>query len=128
MPDRHWPYGFCTVLPLVVYCCSIYLALKANRAGSAAWTWVLGGMALAFNPILPLRLDRSDWRVVDLIAAAIFLVFVAKYKPTGLSHVSARTKIDEYTSYESLAPDTTSFTIRYQVTVTTPGAKYNQLG
>ena len=42
--------------------------------------------------------------------------------------VSAQTETDEYTRYELLAPDTTSFTIRYEVTATTPGAKYNQLG
>src|ERR1700746_3132565 len=31
---------------------------------------------------------------------------------------------DEYTRYEWLAPETASFRIRYEVTATTPGAKY----
>ena len=55
-------------------------------------------------------------------------MFVAKYKPTSVSDVYAQTKIDEYTTYELLVPDTTSFTIGYKVTATTPGANYNQLG
>jgi hypothetical protein len=35
-----------------------------------------------------------------------------------------QTEIDEYTRYELLAPDTNSFKILYEVTATTPGAKY----
>ena len=35
-----------------------------------------------------------------------------------------QTETDEYTRYELLAPDTESFAIRYEVTATTPGAKY----
>ena len=37
---------------------------------------------------------------------------------------SAQTETDEYTRYELLAPDSASFAIRYEVTATTPGAKY----
>jgi hypothetical protein len=36
----------------------------------------------------------------------------------------AQTQTDEYTRYELLAPETASFAIRYEVTATTPGAKY----
>jgi hypothetical protein len=35
-----------------------------------------------------------------------------------------QTETDEYTRYELLAPDTASFAISYEVTATTPGAKY----
>jgi hypothetical protein len=35
-----------------------------------------------------------------------------------------QTETDEYTRYELLAPDTASFSISYEVTATTPGAKY----
>ena len=35
-----------------------------------------------------------------------------------------QTETDEYTRYELLAPDTASFAIHYEVTATTPGAKY----
>jgi hypothetical protein len=36
----------------------------------------------------------------------------------------AQTETDEYTRYELLSPDSASFAIRYEVTATTPGAKY----
>ena len=35
-----------------------------------------------------------------------------------------QTETDEYTRYELLAPDSASFAIHYEVTATTPGAKY----
>jgi len=37
---------------------------------------------------------------------------------------SKQTETDEYTRYELLSPESASFAIRYQVTATTPGAKY----
>ncbi|HLY17489.1 MAG TPA: hypothetical protein VKR61_09700 [Bryobacteraceae bacterium] len=36
----------------------------------------------------------------------------------------AQTDTDEYTRYELLSPESSSFAIRYEVTATTPGAKY----
>ena len=66
----HWPYGFYTVLRLVVCGCSIYLALKAHAPGNAAWTWALGAMAVLFNPILPIHMRRGTWRLLDLLTAA----------------------------------------------------------
>ncbi len=43
--------------------------------------------------------------------------------PVGAS-AARQTETDEYTRYELLAPDTASFNIWYEVTATTPGAKY----
>ena len=40
------------------------------------------------------------------------------------SATSTQTETDEYTRYELLAPDSASFAIHYEVTATTPGAKY----
>jgi hypothetical protein len=41
----------------------------------------MGGMAVLFNPILPIRIHKSDWQIVDAFAAATLFVFVAVYKP-----------------------------------------------
>ena len=82
-----WPYGFYALLRLVVSGCSIYLAVKANSTRNVAWVWVFGGMAVVFNPLLPLHFHRSNRRVVDLFAATILVVFAARYKPSALSKV-----------------------------------------
>jgi hypothetical protein len=80
-----WPYGFYTVMRLVVCGCSVYLAVKANGMRNVAWTWIMGGMAVVFNPILPIRIHRSGWQVVDALAAGTLFVFVALYKPHSYS-------------------------------------------
>jgi hypothetical protein len=77
----HWPYGFYMLLRLIVCGCSIYLALRTNNTRNRAWTWILGGMAVLFNPIVPIHMDRSDWQIVDLIASITLLVFGIFYKP-----------------------------------------------
>src|SRR6185369_3539622 len=46
--------------------------------------------------------------------------FLAAQSPQS----NLQTESDEYTSYELLGPDTNSFKITYEVTATTPGAKY----
>src|SRR5215469_17458268 len=58
-----------------------------------------------------------------LINVTAWLVFGIA---SGQSVVSAplQTETDEYTRYELLAPETSSFAIRYEVTASTAGAKY----
>ena len=59
------------------------MAVKAKSIGSVGWPWILGGMAVLFNPIVPIRMHRSDWQIVDFVAAITLLAFVAVYKPSG---------------------------------------------
>ena len=44
--------------------------------------------------------------------------------PAAASPAPKQTETDEYTRYELLAPETASFKIYYEVTATTPGAKF----
>jgi hypothetical protein len=72
-------------------------------------------------------------REVAVVAAtAVFTLFgrasvLAQQTPASSSAVSVeakQTETDEYTRYELLAPETASFKIYYEVTATTPGAKF----
>ena len=75
----HWPYGYYTLLRLVV--CGVagysaYVALASDRVGLA---WVLGGIALIFNPIIPIHLSREIWSVFNVVVAVTFCAtFAAK--------------------------------------------------
>jgi len=71
-----WPYGFYTFVRLIVCGCAVYLAVRTKTVRSTAWPWILGGMAVLFNPIVPMRMHRSDWRIIDLIAAAVLFAFL----------------------------------------------------
>jgi hypothetical protein len=61
------------------------------------------------------------FRSTILGASALFL-FLAL--PAGAQTPQRQTQEDDYTRYELLAPDTAQFRILYEVTATTPGAKF----
>jgi hypothetical protein len=79
-----WPYGFYTMLRLVTCASAVYLAWQAGELNKKSWVWLMGAMALIFNPLIPIRMGRSDWAGVDLLAALLFLFsipFIAPKKP-----------------------------------------------
>ena len=71
------PYGYYTLLRLFVCGVSAYTAYAAHEWDLRVWVWVFGAVALVFNPLVPLRLDRSSWAVIDVMAAGLFLVSLA---------------------------------------------------
>ena len=73
----HWPYFFYVLLRLTVCAIALYLAHHAFSAERKAWVWVFGAVAVLFNPLIPMRMHRSDWSNVNLIAAAIFVSWIA---------------------------------------------------
>jgi hypothetical protein len=60
------------------------------------------------------------------IACLLFLLCAARATSaqTAPAASSIQTETDTYTRYELLSPESASFAIRYEVTATTPGAKY----
>jgi hypothetical protein len=48
----------------------VYLSVRMSRTG---WAWVLGILALVFNPIRPVHLDRTTWAAVDIGSAALLI-------------------------------------------------------
>jgi ribosome silencing factor RsfS/YbeB/iojap len=66
----------------------LYVLLRVFICGSAAYiasglysqdrlplVWVTGSIAVLYNPILPVRMARSDWEVVNLLTATTFISF-----------------------------------------------------
>jgi len=47
-----------------------------GSGGRVGWMWVFGTVALVFNPLVPLRLGRGTWSVVDVVAALILLTSI----------------------------------------------------
>ncbi len=66
------PYGYFVFLRLIVCASAAYLAVQAHEIEKVAWSWIMGAVAVLFNPVLPLHMDRSVWQLLDLIAAMIF--------------------------------------------------------
>jgi hypothetical protein len=40
------------------------------------WVWVFGAIAVLFNPVLPVRMARQDWQVVNVITAMFFISWI----------------------------------------------------
>jgi hypothetical protein len=62
-----WPYFMYVLLRLFVCCSSAHIANGLYRQHRIALTWVAGAIALLYNPVLPVRMARSDWGVVNAL-------------------------------------------------------------
>jgi len=76
------PYGYYTLLRLVVCGTSLYLIWFAKSINRQGWMWTMGFITLLFNPIIPVHFAKAIWSLVDLVVAIIFLVGIYKLKAT----------------------------------------------
>ena len=74
------PYGYYTLLRLVVCITAIFLAWMSYKKQKIRWTWAMGLIALVFNPIMPLHFGKEIWVVIDLSTAIFFTIFLIKVK------------------------------------------------
>ena len=81
-----WRYGFFILLRWVVSGGAALLALVAHDQDLSGWMWMMVGILVLFNPFLPMHLRRDTWRVLDLLAAGIFVGAALKLQ----SHPSSR--------------------------------------
>lgn len=67
------PYGYYTFLRIVVFSCGIATAVIGFKAKETAiWAWTAVAIAILFNPIISVHLDREVWRVFNVGVAAFF--------------------------------------------------------
>lgn len=67
------PYGYYTLLRIVVCGAGAFGAYKAfEKPETQVWAFALGGLAILFNPIIPIHLTREIWAPIDIAAAAVF--------------------------------------------------------
>lgn len=71
--DRH-AYGYYKLLRWVVCGTGTYSAFLALASNKITWVWVLGIIAVVFNPLIPVHLDRDTWSIIDTVAAGAFVV------------------------------------------------------
>ena len=85
-----WPYGYYTLLRVVVCIAALLLALAIFRRADEITLWCAAFIAvgIVFNPLLPLHLTRAIWGFVDF---AIAILFVVHFFITRRIERSART-------------------------------------
>jgi predicted membrane protein len=69
-----WSYGYYQFLRWAIFAIGIYGAYIIYQQNKGVWTWVFAAIAILFNPILPFYLSKSNWQVIDVIAAIMFFV------------------------------------------------------
>jgi len=78
-----WPYSYFTLLRWIVTAIAVYYAyfLYEKHKKTDFWFWVFVGIAILFNPIVPVYLySKAMWGVIDVIVAVCFGVFIIKNK------------------------------------------------
>jgi hypothetical protein len=117
-----------SITAIVLRCSSLSERAKFPLFTLAAGSWMMHGR----NWNTQSRRAFMRNKLATVSALAIFTLFgcavlSAQQTPppsTATSSAQKQTETDEYTRYELLAPETASFKIYYEVTATTPGAKF----
>lgn len=75
------PYGYYTLLRWVVTISALFSAWVVHDSEHTFWVFLMGGIAILFNPIIPVHLTKDIWVIIDLIVATLFLVSIFTIKP-----------------------------------------------
>lgn len=81
------PYGYFQFLRLLVTGYAGYVAFLHFRAGPSVTAWLFAFIALIFNPVFVIRMDRAVHAIFDILAAAVILWELAllrdNFPPSG---------------------------------------------
>jgi len=80
IPEGIWPYGYFVLLRWIVAGVALLVLWTAYNLERKRWVWLMAGIAILFNPVIPIHLDKATWQFIDLVTAGIFLVSVFKVR------------------------------------------------
>ncbi len=67
------PHTYYLFLRWAVCAVSVVSAFQMHRMKSQGWVWILGAVAILFNPFIPVHFEKSTWRVLDAATGVVFL-------------------------------------------------------
>jgi ribosome-associated protein len=85
-----WPYFVYVLVRVVICCSSAYISSRLYSRHRVPLTWVPGAIAVLYNPILPVKMARSDWQAVNLLTAILFIAYTAYLNWESLSRLRSR--------------------------------------
>lgn len=71
-----WPYEFFTFLRFFITGCSICIAWIFFIEKKELLVWIFGFITILFNPFIPIYLDRSIWKIIDLIIGLFYIISI----------------------------------------------------
>ncbi len=75
-----WPYAYYQVLRWVVVIAGVVNAYQAYEEKRTGWIWVMIAIAILFNPVAPIYLDKGLWNIMDIVAAILMFSYVSTGK------------------------------------------------
>jgi putative copper export protein len=84
--EGRYPYGFYMALRTAATVGGAFWAVRVYHAGPRGWMWAFLAAALLLNPILPVRMQRSQWQPIDLCLGLLLLAWSGYWafrKPSG---------------------------------------------
>ena len=72
------PYSYYQLLRFFVCGVGAYGAYLAYQQKKMGWIWVLGAIALLFNPFAKFYLGKEAWKIADLVTGVVFIVYFIK--------------------------------------------------
>ncbi len=81
IPSGIWPYGYYVLLRWVITGVALFVLSIANKLQKEEWVKLMAGIAILFNPILPIHLDKETWVIIDFIVAILFFASIFQVKP-----------------------------------------------
>lgn len=75
------PYDYYTLLRVSVCAVSLYGVSIARSKQDLRWTWAFSIVALVYNPILPIHLQRATWQMLNLGTIVFFIVSLRTFAP-----------------------------------------------
>jgi hypothetical protein len=77
------PYDYYTLLRIIVFIVSVYCVQVTYQQKLEIWPWIFATVALLFNPLFPIYLQKTTWVFIDIFIAMTFII--SFWKPEKLS-------------------------------------------
>lgn len=69
-----FPYGYFVFLRILVTGVSLYNVSIAHKNHRRNWVVVMIMVAILFNPLFPVYLEKELWIVIDVVVAGMFFI------------------------------------------------------
>ena len=73
-------YNFYILLRWIICSTAIYIAYNSYKSKKIYWSWIMGIVALTFNPTRAFHFEKDTWSVIDLAAAILFGITILIFR------------------------------------------------
>jgi|GEM_PF-517941 len=81
------PYSYYQILRWIITGIAGYLAYSAYKRENSVWAWIFVFIAILFNPLFPIHLNREAWSFINIIVVMILLVSILKLSKNNMLRI-----------------------------------------